>query len=141
MYLLHHVDVDPRSRVLKMFVEQMNQVSEFGLQRMHALYQAMVLTAPKFPIDNLVLTLYADLIQHDHLNFAIPSQKLEHFISHNVHQNQIVELLNHHKLENHFEGIQESIGKTLKDVLEDGTFEVTGVSPLYMMVVFAYTFN
>ncbi|MDE8208817.1 hypothetical protein [Erysipelothrix rhusiopathiae] len=141
VYLLHHVDVDPRSRVLKMFVEQMNQVSEFGLQRMHALYQAMVLTAPKFPIDNLVLTLYADLIQHDHLNFAIPSQKLEHFISHNVPQNQIIELLNHHKLENHFEGIQENIGKTLKDVLEDGTFEVTGVSPLYMMVVFAYTFN
>lgn len=141
VYLLRHVEIDPRTRVLNMFVDQMNHVSEFGLQRMHALYQAMVLTAPNFPIDNLVLTLYADLIQYDHLEIEIPSQKLEHFIRHNVPQNQIIELLNHHTLENHFEGIQASIEKTLKDVLEDGTFAVTGVSPIYMLVVFAYTFN
>ncbi|WP_342621440.1 hypothetical protein [Erysipelothrix sp. P66] len=141
LYLLRHAAIDPRTRVLNQFVEQMLHMSEFGLQCMHTLYQAMVLTDSTFPIDNLILTIYADSLKYDHLDFEIPSPKLEHFMIENVAPNHIEQLLNHHVLENHFEGIQAEIQRTLKDVLEDGTFEVTGISPLYRIVVFAYAFN
>lgn len=144
LYLVHQVPVDPKVRVLKQFVEHMNQTSEFGLQRMHTIYQAMVLTAPSFPIDNLLLTIYADLISISTLADArdeVTSPKLEHFMRHHVDSELCESLLHHHDLEGHFEGIEEIISQTLSDVVHDGTFEVTGYSSIYMLAVFAYVFN